>query len=200
MTNFLKHLSKREKEDIFDALNYLQMSEIKEFCHKHSISVSGKKGEILDRVKHFLTTGKIISPSSLPEISKAKRENSYPLLPKTRILKGSYKNDLSTRQFLKKLVGDYFHFTSFGQDWILNRWREGKPPTYAEFAKFWQKEYMIRKKSEANPKKEWAYLNFIKQFQKKNPQALKKDISKAWEKTRTEKAKQVMNLLNRVLK
>jgi len=101
--------------------------------------------------------------------------------------------------FFKKLIGQHFHFTAFGQDWILSRWREGNPPTYSEFAKFWQEEYLRREKSEANPKKEWAYLNFIRQFHKEYPDASKQDITKEWERKRKEKFKQAKSILDRIL-
>lgn len=200
MTNLLKHLTKKEKETLFDALNYLKMAEIKTFCQKHSIPVSGKKGEILDRIKQYLMTGKIKLPTKIPEISKAKSEKIYPLASDTKILKGSYKNDTLTRNFFKNIIGEHFHFTSFGQDWILKQWQAGKPPTYAQFAKFWQKEYVLRKNSEANPKKEWAYLNFVKRFQKEHPKLQKTDALKAWEKIRKEQAKKALLILNAIAK
>lgn len=195
MANLLKHLNKQEKDDLFDAFNYMNMSEIKELCKRYSISASGKKGEILDRLKYFLTTGKILLPEILPEISIAKPGKIYPIAPNTKILKGAYKNNSETRSFFKKLIGENFHFTSFGQDWILKCWQEGRPPTYAKFAKFWQKEYSFRKKSEANPKNEWAYLTFIKKNQKENPKASKRTISKAWEQIRIERVKKAKSML-----
>ncbi len=198
MPNLIKHLTSKQKNELFDALNYMKIGEIKKFCNKHAISIQGKKGEILNRVKHFLTTGNILLPRAMPEISKAKKNNSYPLKSNTLILHGAYKNDLATRSFFKKLVGEHFHFTSFGQDWIAERWQQGKPPTYAEFANAWQKEYLNRKKSEANPKQEWAYLNFMRRFQKENPNASKKDISKMWEKTRKQQVAKAKLVLDKI--
>ncbi len=198
MADLIKHLTKKQKEEFFDALNYMKMDEIKEFCHKHSIPVSGKKGAILERIKHFLVTGKILQPKELPEISKAKSGKKYPLHAETPILSGSYKNDTATRNFLKKIIGDHFHFTAFGQDWILERWQKGKPPTYLEFANFWQKEYLKRKNSEANPKQEWAYLNFMRRFQKEFPEATKQDIAKKWEKRRKEEVEKAQLILSKI--
>src|SRR5579872_5985128 len=103
MPNLIKHLTKNEREDLFDALNYMKMSEIKNFCHNHEIPITGKKGALIERIKQFLSTGKIIKPTALPEISKAKKGKKYPLLPNVLILHGSYKNDLKTRTFFKKL-------------------------------------------------------------------------------------------------
>lgn len=42
--NHLQHLTKAQREELFDALNYMNMAEIKRFCIKHSIVQNGKKG------------------------------------------------------------------------------------------------------------------------------------------------------------
>lgn len=196
--NLIGHLSKKEKDNFFEALYYMKMAELKSFCQKHAIPLQGKKGEILSRLKNYLLTGKINQPKSLPDISKAKPKKLYPLAINTKILKGAYKNDLTTRNFFKKLIGEHFHFTSFGQDWILNRWREGKPPTYGQFAKYWQKEFLQRQNSEVNPKQEWAYLNFIRQYKKQTPHLSKRNISLAWKKTQQTKAKIAEAILSKI--
>jgi hypothetical protein len=196
--NHLQHLTKVQIDEFFDALNFMNMEEIKHFCNKHGISISGKKGHILDRLKHYLITGEILHPKKIPPISKAKVGEIYLLKPNVLILKGAYKNDFQTRRFFKKLVGEHFHFTAFGQDWISKRWEQGKPPTYNEFAKAWQKEYLKRKKIKANPKKEWAYLNFMQQFLANYPNALKKELAIAWEEERNKQAKKAMKILNKI--
>lgn len=198
MPNLIKHLTGEEKNNLFDALNYMKMKEIKNFCKNHVIPTKGQKGEILKRIKHFLTTGDILLPLVMPEKSKSKKGVQYPLHPDTHILYGAYKNDLKTRTFFKKLIGDHFHFTAFGQDWIADRWQKGRPPTYAEFAKAWQNEYLKRAKSEANPKQEWAYLNFVRRFQKENPGASKTDVAKGWEKTRKQQVKRAKLILDKI--
>ena len=198
MANVLKNFSKKEKEVLFNALNYMKIEEIKNFCKKHAIPAQGKKGETLKRIKHFLTTGNILLPLAIPEKSKSKKGTRYSLQPDTHILYGSYKNDLKTRTFFKKIIGDHFHFTAFGQDWIADRWQKGRPPTYAEFAKAWQKEYLRRKKSDANPKKEWAYLNFVRRFQKESPGASKADIAKSWNKIRKEQVSKAKLILDKI--
>lgn len=198
MPNLIKHLTKNQQEEFFDALNYMNMQEIKAFCLKHDISMNGKKGNILDRIKHYLTTGCILQPKKIPPKSKADKNKNYPLAPKTLILHGAYKNDLKTRIFLKSIIGEHFHFTAFGQDWIMNRWQQGKPPTYSEFAKFWQKEYLKRKNSKANPRKEWAYLNFIQRTLIQSPKISKKELTSSWEKERSQQAKKAIMILNQI--
>ncbi len=176
----MKKLSDKEAKILKEALNYLLVSELKDFCKKLKLPINGKKGEIIHRILLFLKDGKIIRTLEFPDVSIAKKNHLYPLSPKTRILQGSYKNDDATRSFMKTLAGENFHFTAFGQDWIKGRWLDGDPPTYLEFAKFWQNENRARKKRKALPKREWAYLNFIQRYQGKNPNSSQTKTAMAW--------------------
>src|SRR3989344_5145485 len=146
------------------ALNFMKMEEIKRFCDRHKVPTVGKKGEILDRVMAFLETGRILEPRAIPAASRAAAGAAAPLRSNAKILYGTYKNDDRTARFMRGLVGSHFHFTAFGQDWIKARWMVGNPPTFQEFAEAWQEEYERRKKSEARPKDEWAYLNFMQRY------------------------------------
>ncbi len=187
------------KQSEFDRLKnsiyYMNLEELKDVCLAFNLPGSGKKGELIERILHFVQHGKILREKEMPEESKAQKNKRYPLASNTLILHGSYKNDRNTREFFKKLLGEHFHFTAFGQDWIKARWSAGDPPTYAEFAAFWQKEYLSRQRKKTTPKREWAYLNFIQSFLKQHPTASKKQITSAWEKIRTEKAREARKLL-----
>ncbi len=78
------------------------------------------------------------------------------------ILKGSYKNDLKTRLFFKNIVGDHFHFTAFGIDWINEKWMEGNPPTYRDYATMWQSEVDRRKNMDQRQRKNGHILIMYK--------------------------------------
>lgn len=171
------------------------MEELKNLCDYYELPNKGKKGAIIERIKHFLQTGEILSTKKLPQISLAQKGKDYPLKSSTLIVKGAYKNDLATRKFFQKLIGEYFHFTAFGQDWISDRWQRGKPPTYGEFAKYWEQESEKRKNSLAKPKEEWAYISFLQKFQKEHSNGSKQQAMTAWEKVRAEKVAKVKSLL-----
>lgn len=100
------------------------------------------------------------------------------------MLKGSYKNDYATRSFFKALIGSHFHFTAYGIDWLQERWEQGKPPTYREFANMWQSQWQWRKQQKVDPKEEWAYLNFCQQFMKKYPHSSRSQMMKEWKEKR----------------
>lgn len=193
----LEKLLTKDKKELFDSLNYMKMEELKVFCDKQFIPTDGKKGVIIRRIKHYLITGKIVKTAPLPEKSKAKKTDVRLLKPTALILSGLYKNDDETRAFMKKLVGKHFHFTSYGQDWIKLKWEEGLPPTYAQFAKFWQDEFLRRKSPEykACPKDEWAYLNFLQRYLKLHPNASRNEMASQWNKIRNVKANNAIKIL-----
>lgn len=187
-------------EDLKKDIYFLNVSELKEICRRLRLLANGPKKELINRILLFIDTGEIFKALPMLEVSKAKYRISYTLSPDTLILYGSYKNDLATRMFMKTLVGDHFHFTAFGQDWIRDRWDQGKPPTYAEFAEFWRQEYKSRKYGKAKPKQEWAYLNFIQQHIKKSPNAKRIQIMESWKKTRAEKVQKVQKIIDQHMK
>lgn len=185
--------------ELKEALHYMKMGELKEICLQLGITYQGQKAERIQHIISFLQGEEIKKPSSLPQVSKAKKGVSYPLAKDTLILSGSYKNDAATRSFLKTLIGDYFHFTAFGQDWIKERWIQGNPPTYREFAEYWQKEFQTRKQRKATPKKEWAYLNFVQKYCKDHGNFTRKEITEAWEKHRISQINRAQIILKEYL-
>lgn len=193
------------KQELFEALYYLKMAELKKICNQLDLPDSPPKGQMIDRIKYFLSTGKILKTQVIPEISKAsyfakpskdrKKNQHYPLKPDTLMLKGAYKNDAQTRAFFKTLIGDHFHFTAFGIDWLNEHWMQGRPPTYQEFATMWQKEVDKRKHEKPAPKKEWAYITFVQNYMEKHPNASKAEVTTAWNKIRAEKVMYVYGFL-----
>jgi hypothetical protein len=191
----MNSVSKQEHKELFDALHFMNMKELREFCNAHGIPSTEKKGALIEKIMHFVKTGIILPIKELPNSAFAKKGTLYPLEPNTQILHGSFKNDLKTRIFFKKLIGDHFHFTAFGIDWIEERWFAGKPPTYQEFATMWQREYERRKKTKAQPKKEWALLNFMQRYQEQNPNASKQEVMREWKKEREKQVNYAQKLL-----
>jgi hypothetical protein len=84
------------------------------------------------------------------------------------------KNNLST-------LGDHFHFTAFGIDWLEEKWTQGLPPTYLEYANMWQEEYQFRKANGATPKEEWAYINFVQRYLSANKKGTREEILQKWD-------------------
>ncbi len=173
-----------ESASIKESLLFFHVSELKDLALKLSLTEKGTKMTLIMRILHFLETGQKLTLPKFPTSSCAKRGQNYPLGEKELMLKGAYKNDLKTRLFFKQFIGEYFHFTAFGIDWLNERWMKGNPPTYQEFSKMWQTEYQKRKEAPAAPKKEWAYIRFVQKFLLSSPTARRENIYQAWESER----------------
>jgi hypothetical protein len=182
-------------DKLHNALLYLKMGELKRVCERLGVDFTSKKGMLIERITTFVQTGKKVTAPIMPEKSKAKRGISYPLAPSTLILSGAYVNDLETRNFFKKLIGDHFHFTAYGIDWLNERWMGGNPPTYAEFAEFWQAERLQRKKKKPEPKEEWAYINFLQDYFAVYPHAPQREAMQAWKQKQKENVQLVWQIL-----
>lgn len=194
----MKKLNASELAQLEVYLYYFHVSELKKVCDQFQLSSSGKKKDLILRIFAYCKSGKKQELMDFPYSSRACKGEKYPLQPKTKILIGAYKNDLTTRKFFKELIGDYFHFTAFGIDWINERWAKGNPPTYQEFASFWKKEYAFRKTQKAKPKTEWAYLNFIQRCSTEHPEFSKVQIVKAWELERNSCIQKARMILEKV--
>ncbi len=192
-------ISKKELVTLEACLPFFMVGELKDICEKFRLPTTGQKGNLIARILHFLATGTLKAEPQMPAYSRAPRGQRQPLTPHSLILFGDYKNDLVTRMFMKTLVGNHFHFTAFGQDWMKERWFEGNPPTYGEFAQFWQNEYTKRKKSEGSPKKEWALLTFVLAFKKKNPGVSREIVCAAWYEERLRQVSMGMKILQHLL-
>ena len=185
-----------------DTLHYLNIKELKDLCTKYNLPTNIpapllKKPCLIQAIINYVQTGKVtLFKNLLPLISRTKVKLQE-LDPQTKILFGTYKNDLKTRLFMQKLIGSHFHFTVYGHDWIKERWMEGNPPTYQEFANFWQEQYLYRKSHNNSPlKQEWAYLNFLRMYTQQHPNVSKHEKLIAWEKIRKQKVKEAYEMLD----
>jgi len=190
-------LSAIEIDKLTTSLHYCTVEELKEIGNQLNITLSGKKANLIAGIVNFITTGKQLLQEKIPAVSCKRPGKQYPLTPDTFIVYGAFKNNLATRIFLKKLIGDHFHFTAFGQDWIRQRWINSNPPTYAEFADFWQSEYAKRKGKQLLQKPEWAYLNFLKKYKDKNPHLPRELVIAAWQGYRLRHKKNALALIKK---
>jgi len=189
------NLTKKEQTLLHDALHYMSVSELKACCHHLSLSDSGNKSSLIERITAFVLDGTVLSTPIIPPISRAKHHEPQELHPQSLMLYGGYKNDARTRAFFKSIIGPHFHFTAFGIDWLNKRWLQGIPPTYQEFAEYWVQESEARKRAKPIPKQEWAYINFLQHAQKSMPDTTKAQLMAAWHQTRQEKVKLAYKLL-----
>jgi hypothetical protein len=189
-------LNSHQLHELNEGLHYLKMNELKDICTAYALPIKSKKSQLINAIMAFIKTGEILQLKQIPDISKTKKGMKNNLDAQALMLNGLYKNDAKTRAFFKSLMGKHFHFTAFGVDWLNERWLAGNPPTYQEFANFWQEEYDSRKKIKASPKKEWAYINFVQRFLESHPDASRAQVILAWENERKCNINKVKILLN----
>jgi len=188
-------LNKSDLKILNDALHFMNMKELKLTSADLRLAQTGMKALMIARIMHFIKTGEVLVEQEIPAISRAKKGQVILLKPESLILDGSYKNDLATRLFFKRLIGTHFHFAVVGHDWIKARWLEGNPPTYQEFANFWQE---AKAQNKVCPKQEWAYLSFIQRFVAQNPNASRAQITHGWNVERERNVKQAHMLLKKI--
>lgn len=162
------------------SLHYLYVDELRTLCERLGLSSKGKKLLLISRIMHFLTTGQKLSMLAYPPQSVGRSMQFVVPGPQVVMLKNRYKNDLENRNFFKKIIGQHFHFTAFGIDWLEDRWMAGNPPTYQEFADMWQQEYERRKQEGSIAKVEWAYINCVQRYLVEHPTASREEILAHW--------------------
>jgi len=182
-------------KDIEASLHFLKMGELRACAERLSLPTQGVKKSLIVRIIHFLKTGEVVIEPPIPPKSRGKKSEKCPLHPHGLILYGQYTNDLATREFFKKLIGDHFHFTARGIDWIKEKWLSGEPPTYQEFATFWQGDL----KKQSLPKKEWAYINFTQEYLKNNPHASRSELLAVWKKEQKDHKNKVEDFIEAFL-
>jgi hypothetical protein len=193
---FLTSLTEAEQNELLDDLNYLNMAEIKSFCRRHLIpftirveSTRGKKtneidrkGVILNRIRHFLTTGVALPPTCFPAkvmcLDRAPKEPS----PDDRLFYGQYdKNNRAMLSLLKRLTEGKFRDGAIARIIAREFWSNGEAPTFRKYAAAWLG--AAAENSEAHP--EWAFL----------ADRARGTARSGWKRLRAKKAAKVMKLL-----
>jgi hypothetical protein len=193
-------LNEHEITALTEALHYCKMAELKQTCELLSLPPIGKKGALIARIVRYIQCGEITNLPHIPVQSRAPHYPPQPLAPSSLMLSGSYKNDLKTREFFKKLIGPHFHFTAFGIDWLTERWYQGNPPTYQEFADFWIEENTRRKRKKEKPKDEWMFIRFMQTVEKSAPNASLAERQDLWKKVQSQKAEEAEQLVKKAVK
>jgi len=141
-----------KNEELFRAMNYLNIKEYQRFCDRHKIpyriciEVGGrlkKTGEkdrkkiVLARMRKFVATGKIAGPTVFAKhvVSFDKLKN---ISPTTQLHFGQYdKKNTRFKQVMRSLTHGKFKDGAVARILIREFWTDGKAPTLREFAKAW---------------------------------------------------------------
>jgi len=191
-------LSESDKSRLLSDLNYLNMSEIRSFCERHSIPFSiwvetsdgrrrktrdtDRKGVVLDRIRHFLKTGKSLPATCFPASVVCLDDLPKTIKPSDRLYYGQYDKQSRTMiGLLEKMTDGQFKNGAVARILAREFWGKGIAPTYREFAAAWLK----AKEDHKRPNPEWAFLS---------DRTDRKDTSN-WKRLRNAKAKRVLEVL-----
>lgn len=197
----ISHLRTAEQRQLLGDLNYLNVAEIKSFCKRHSIPYTiaietkdgklhktredDRKGVMLERIRHFLRTGKV-----LEETRFRAAVVSFDVLPEQpraedRLFYGQYeKRNHALIALLKQLTNGHYKDGAIARILMRDFWSRGKAPTFREFASAW----LQASNQHTAPNAEWAFLS-----------DRARHIGTAdWKKMRARKAANVIKALNRI--
>ena len=190
-----------EQQQLLDDLNYLNISEIKSFCKRHSIPFriavetkdgrrrmtrdDDRKGVMLHRIRHFLQTGVILGETCFRASVICFDQFSDRITADDRLFYGQYdKTNRTMIDLLKSLTGGQFENGAIARILARDFWCTGKAPTFREYASAWT--HASREHLRPNP--EWAFLS----------DRASKVAVRDWKKLRRQKAAKVRKLLNQI--
>ncbi len=199
MENLISSLTRSGQQQLVKDLNYLNISEIRSFCKKHSIPFSisvqlknadikktaenDRKGIILQRIRHYLKTGKISKATLFPSSVVCFEELPKTLKSTDKLFYGQYqKKNPAMIRLLQKLTNGKFKEGAIARIIAREFWSTGKAPTFKEFAERWLK----ASRTHTKPNPEWAFLS---------DKAKRKEILN-WKELRNKKAENVLKILN----
>lgn len=196
---YISKLSRSEQRELVEDLNYLNLSEIKSFCNRHSIPFKiavktgdgrtlitkddDRKGVILNRIKKLLETGMIPEGTCFP--AEVVRSTPPPprLSASDRLYYGQYdKTNQAMDTLLKSLTAGEFRNGAIARILAREFWSNGKAPTFAEFALAWKR----ASKDHTAPNPEWAFL----------ADKARRGNTHNWKQLRAQKAAKALSVLN----
>jgi hypothetical protein len=197
----LDKLNPAERAELLANIYYLNMRELHDFCAAHQIPYAiffegedgrvrksrdlDRKGIVIDRVVHFLTTGNI-KPRTvfIKSVVRFDAKRNSPA-EADRVYYGSYKDtEPQMLALMKHLTGGQFEAGAISQEVLRGCWTRGEAPTYREFARLWLK----AREDHTKPNPEWAFLS----------DRAKGTAGADWKQLRNRKASAALALLNRI--
>jgi hypothetical protein len=194
-------MPQRERQQLLFDLNYLNISEIKLFCRRHSIPYriaietsdgrrtitkdNDRKGVILDRIRHFLQTGMVLEETCFRSAVVCSDPLPEELTENDRLFYGQYdKTNRAMTALLERLTGGQFVNGAIARILAREFWSGGKAPTFKEYAYAWVR----ASKEHTGPNPEWAFLS----------DRASKGAVPDWKKMRDQKARNVLKELEKI--
>ena len=151
--------------------HYYLKEELTAFCRKNNLQTSGSKINIIERIAHYLDTGKKLAAEK-----KYKRANTVEKITLDSIIERHFVCSEKHRMFFKEQIGQSFSFNVLFQKWLKSN--GGK--TYQEAINAYYQTLNDKKEKGTAIGKQFEYNAYIRDFFKKNKNRTLEDAIKCW--------------------
>lgn len=167
-------LTKETDSEQFLCSYYLK-EELVVFCRENSLSTSGSKQELTQRIAYYLSTGKslVFSPR---KASRSSNLSNISLSLNT-IIEDNFICTEQHRAFFKSVIGDHFHFSVAFQKYL----KSNAGTSYKEAVDYW---HLLQQQSKQKVRKQidsqFEYNTYIRDFFEANKGMSLKDAITCW--------------------
>ena len=193
-------MAETDLDVIEKSIYFLKVSELKQLLTDAGIKPSGSKQSMINSLIAY-ANGDSTRPSALQlsDAERALRKKANQYDPTVFIVPGVYTNNRKNRKRFHSLIGHHISYTTYGMDWIKDRWAEGTCPTYQAFAEFWQEEYLRRKNNGAFKSKQTLQrVQFFRAMKDRN--LSKGELEDAWARERAEHSAKAEKIFRDLIK
>ena len=178
-TNRRPPLTKALKSEDFKEYYFLK-EELKDFCKKEGLKVSGRKNQLEERIIYYLDTGKILDDSkhaedknnlSKPNLNKNSASEEIAL---DSILGENFKCSEDKREFFENEIGKGFKFKVKFQKWL----KANPEKTYQDAIDAYYEFQNSKEKTKIG--NQFQYNQYIRDFFKDNDDKTLNDAIKCW--------------------
>ena len=178
-TNRRPPLTKGLKSEDFKEYYFLK-EELKDFCKKEGLKVSGSKNRLEERIIYYLDTGKSLDDSkhaedknnlSKPNLNKNSASEEIAL---DSILGENFKCSEDKREFFEKEIGKGFKFKVKFQKWL----KANPDKTYQDAIDAYHELQNSKEKTKID--KKFQYNQYIRDFFKDNDDKTLNDAINCW--------------------
>lgn len=155
---------------------YWLKEELIHFCRQHTLDAQGSKGDLADRIAHFLETGE-----RQPTAAKPQRGKMPLTFTRDSVIEPGWRCSEGLRAFFEAEIGTHFHFNQVMRDFIKHE--HGKTLQQAIHA--WQSAYDAPVKTEIAP--QFEYNQHTRDYYDKHPNATRAEVIAAWKEIRSKR-------------
>ncbi|WP_304087703.1 DUF6434 domain-containing protein [Methanobrevibacter ruminantium] len=178
-TNTRPQLTKDLKSEDFKEYYFLK-KELKDFCKKEGLKVSGSKNQLEERIIYYLDTGKSLDNSrSIKNKNNYSKSNSNKATTSEEItldsiLGENFKCSEDKREFFEKEIGEGFKFKVKFQKWL----KTNPDNTYQDAINAYHELQNSNEKTKID--KQFQYNQYIRDFFDDNDDKTLNDAIKCW--------------------